>query len=202
MELEHENLEKDNMRLETFAKDKEENYKHLLEEKIRLERVSRDLQHELDCVTEEYDMVKGRLMLVGEMTDALEAAIDEKKHAQIERDDAINRYDIMREERAQLHQARESMSRALNAAQAEKEDVLARYNELTREHAVLQSKIDSKSHLAEMATRERERMTGMVEKYKEGMQDLKRKNLVLQDERNSLKEELICVLETASVYQD
>lgn len=233
LESDYEDVVKEKMRLETVAADKTNNYKHLLEEKIRHERDNEELKHEMHCMTEEYDMMKGRLVvmagmerdneelkdelhcmteeydvmkgrlvLLAELSDALEVALDEKQNALVEKEDAIIGYNKLRNEQTILQCAKESMIQALNAALAEKEDAIVQYNELMREHTMLQSTKDSKLHVTEMVTRQRDKMSIMMDKYQEEIEELKGQNVDLREQRDDLKEELICVLETASVYPD
>eukprot|EP00584_Thalassiosira_punctigera_P021853 CAMPEP_0172573874 /NCGR_PEP_ID=MMETSP1067-20121228/136416_1 /TAXON_ID=265564 ORGANISM="Thalassiosira punctigera, Strain Tpunct2005C2" /NCGR_SAMPLE_ID=MMETSP1067 /ASSEMBLY_ACC=CAM_ASM_000444 /LENGTH=897 /DNA_ID=CAMNT_0013366495 /DNA_START=465 /DNA_END=3158 /DNA_ORIENTATION=+ len=267
LRMDHEVVVRENKRLEVTVEDEKKNYHHLLEEKARHERESRDMENELYRLREDYDVEKERLLLLDEMTEALEVALDEKQNALAEKGDAIVGYNQLQDEyrilqstlentkesmraeyrilqstldsmraenrilQSTLDSAKESMKqelnlskesmkreqesikqsmkRELNAAHARTEDAVAQYKDLvrehealTKEHAKLQSTKDSSNHVTEMVTRQRDKMTSMVEKYQDEIDGLKRANRDLRGQRDDLKEELICVLETASVYQD
>jgi len=96
----------------------------------------------------------------------------------------------------------------LNAALAAKEEAITQFKNmvkehtmLTKEHTKVQSTKDSAAHVAEITTRQRDKMGEIVEKMQGEILELKSANRDLCEQRDDLKEELISVLETASVYR-
>ena len=155
--------------------------------------------------------------MVDELTEALEIALNEKEDAvncctslQRENDRLQNSKEAMirelevalAENDASLQKAKESATEAVNVALAEKEETLSRYDDLLREHTMLQSTKESETHLADMIMKKSAMLGEMMEKYQVEIEKLKDTNNDLLNERDDLKEELICVLESASVYQD
>ena len=122
------------------------------------------------------------------MTETLEVTVAEKE-------DATLRCSSLLGEQKVLKSTTESVAHALERALAEKNEAIDRYNELEREHADLRNATDSASQITDMMTQQ------MIDKYHDEIDELKRKNVEILRQRDELKEELICVLETASSLQ-
>mmetsp|Transcript_10861 Transcript_10861/g.23036 ORF Transcript_10861/g.23036 Transcript_10861/m.23036 type:complete len:721 (-) Transcript_10861:108-2270(-) len=220
--------------LETENMHIEENYHHLLEEKIRHERANEEIQEEFCCMREDYEDMKERVGLLDEMTEALEIALEEKQSALAEKEELILACDQLQDEcktlqrtiarsndsmvqevnaavaskEAALNATLASKEAELNAALAAKEEAITQFKNMVKEHTMLTkehtkvlSTKDSAAHVAEITTRQRDKMGELVEKMQGEILELKSANRDLCEQRDDLKEELICVLETASVYR-
>lgn len=200
-------------RHETVAEDMKLSYHRILEEKIREENTNKELRQELDNANDEFDSLakennslKGRLELLDEVTEALEIAMDEKN-------EAVGEFHELRRENERLQDAIESITstlenaldektRTLNRVTLEKEEIKNRYDDLEREMTMLQSKRESEVYMTEMLTKQRDKLNVSMDKYLDEIEKLKQTNSELMFQRDDLKKELICVLETASGYQD
>ena len=195
IEVKYDKIVTENMRIETQYADMKMNYANLTEDKIEYERENTALTNELNDITEEHNSIKKRLRLLDRVTDELECALAEK-------DDAVMRCKALRENNTMLEIDIRSLKNGIRTAMAEKDEVLTKYNALERDHARLQGTKETESHLTGMVTKQRDKMGEMMERYMEEICELKSTNSTMLKERDDLKEELICVLETASGYQD
>jgi chromosome segregation ATPase len=135
------------------------------------------VREELGIAMEERDVMKSRLVLVNELMNALEVAIanDEEKTLSIDR-------------------LKDELQRAL----ADKAEVIRRYSELEVEYEGLQVMKDSESDLTVLLMKQRDSLTARIEKYMDEIDSMRQERGRGQQERDLLKDELICVLETAT----
>jgi hypothetical protein len=169
-------------------RDETVNYSNLVNDNIQFGRENLELRNELDNMVKECEVLRSRLDLMDEMTETLEVTVAEKE-------DATLRCSSLLGEQKVLKSTTESVAHALERALAEKNEAIDRYNELEREHADLRNATDSASQITDMMTQQ------MIDKYHDEIDELKRKNVEILRQRDELKEELICVLETASSLQ-
>ena len=131
---------------------------------------------------EENDALRARLALLDE---ALEAALAEREDAEARRGTLEREHETLRREHAALWGAKEAMEREVRAAKrsaarapedavADRGNAIERYDELSREHVRLRSSRDSELHLTEMIARQRDKMSTVVEKYQEELEELRR----------------------------
>ena len=135
------------------------------------------VREELGIAMEERDVMKSRLVLVDELTNALEVAIanDEEKTLSIDR-------------------LKDELQRAL----ADKAEEIRRYSELEVEYEGLQVMKDSESDLVVLLMKQRDSLTARIEKYMDEIDSMRQERGRGQQERDLLKDELICALETAT----
>jgi chromosome segregation ATPase len=135
------------------------------------------VREELGIAMEERDVMKSRLVLVDELTNALEVAIanDEEKTLSIDR-------------------LKDELQRAL----ADKAEEIRRYSELEVEYEGLQVMKDSESDLTVLLMKQRDSLTARIEKYMDEIDSMRQERGRGQQERDLLKDELICALETAT----
>jgi uncharacterized phage infection (PIP) family protein YhgE len=148
---------------------------------LSYEREIRDLKREFDVTNEELDVMKTRAALVHELTDSLELTLAEK-------------------EEATLSHGRLRID--LRSALAEMEEVVYQYNQLEKEHTKLQATKDSESHVAGLLRKQRDSLNARLEECLDEIENLRTAMSEISNERNDLKDDLICVLETAeSAFQ-
>lgn len=165
-----------------------ENYSDLLADNIQFGRENMELKNELESIIKENEAMRSRLALMDEMAATLEVTLAEKE------DVALRCTSLMGEQKV-LKIASESVTHALECAIAEKNEVIDRCVDLERENTDLRNASDSASQLTDIMTQQ------MMDKYIDEIDELKKSNLEILTQRNELKEELICVLETASSLQ-
>lgn len=189
VELELTLAEKDDVLLRfNNLRDETENYPILINDNVQLGRENMKLKDELESMVRECDEMRSRLALMDEMTETLEVTIAEKE-------DATLRCNSLLSEQKELKTTTESVAHALECALAEKHEAIDRCIELGRENTDLRNASDSASQLTDMMTQQ------MMDKYIDEIDELKKKNMEIKRQRDELKEELICVLETASSLQ-
>ena len=171
----------ENMRMQTQYADIKENYKHLMELKIQFEQENVVLSNELESVVEECKVMRSKLKLLDEVTDALEDTV-------IEKDNIILKYERLQESHASLEMDVRSMKNDLRNTLKENDRIRSHYDELERKHARLQGTNKSDHYMTTLIEQQRDKMGAMVERYMN-------ENMNILRERNELKEELICVLE-------
>ncbi|KAL3756154.1 hypothetical protein ACHAWU_007105 [Discostella pseudostelligera] len=169
-------------------RDETENYPILINDNVQLERENMKLKDELECIVRECDEMRSRLALMDEMTETLVVT-------RAEMDDATLRCNSLLSEQKELQTTTESVAHALECALAEKHEAIDRCIELGRENTELRNASDSASQLTDMMTQQ------MMDKYIDEIDELKKNNMEIKRQRDELKEELICVLETASSLQ-
>jgi chromosome segregation ATPase len=148
---------------------------------LSYEREIRDLKREFDVTNEELDVMKTRAALVHELTDSLELTLAEK-------------------EEATLSHGRLRID--LRSALAETEEVVYQYSQLEKEHTKLQATKDSESHVAGLLRKQRDSLNARLEECLDEIENLRTAMSEISNERNDLKDDLICVLETAeSAFQ-
>ena len=143
---------------------------------LSYEREIRDLKKEFDVTNEELNVMKTRAALVDELTVALEEALVEKEEATL----SLGR-----------------LKKDLRSALAETDEVVYKYNQLEMAHINLQAIKDSESHMVELLRKQRDSMNVRLEEYLDEIENLGTAMTEISNERNDLKDELICVLETA-----
>ena len=169
-------------------RDETRNYSNLVNDNIKFGRENMELKNELDSMVKENEVMKIRLALMDEMAESLEVTLAEKE-------DATLRCSSLLGEQKVLKTATESVTNALECALAEKNEVIDRCIDLERENTDLRNASDSASQLTDMMTQQ------LMDKYLDEIDELKRSNKEISKQRDELKEELICVLETASSLQ-
>ncbi len=155
---------------------------------IQFGRENMELKNELDSIVRENEVMKSRLALMDQMTETLEVTLAEKE-------DATLRCSSLLGEQKVLKTATESVANALECALAEKNEVIDRCISLERANTDLRNASDSASQLTDMMTQQ------VMDKYLDEIDELKKSNKEISKQRDDLKEELICVLETASSLQ-
>jgi len=181
IQSQNEHILTENMRIQTQYADIKENYKHLMEHKIQFEQENVVLSNELESVVEECKVMRSKLKLLDEVTDALENTV-------IEKDNVILKYERLQESHASLEMDVGSMKNDLRNTLKENDRIRSHYDELERKHARLQGTNKSDHYMTTLIEQQRDKMGAMVERYMN-------ENTNILRERNELKEELICVLE-------
>lgn len=137
------------------------------------------MREELGIAMEERDVMKSRLVLVDELTNALEVANDEEKTLPINR-----------------------LNNELQRALADKADAINLYLELEVEYEELQAMKDSESDLTVLLVEATRQLTSRIENYMDEIDSIRQERGRGVQERDLLKDELICALETAtSIFQ-
>ena len=195
LESKYDEAHRDMMRHQTVSADMKESYKQMLEDKVRNENFVEEMKIEVSeskvemkQMAKEHESMMHRMELLDEVTEALEIAIEEKE-------DALGRY-------KEFEMELEDKKQALGMAFEKNNDLMSKCDELKREVTILQSSRETANHMTEMATKQRDSMNAMISRYQREVDRLKQANGDLLNQRDDLKEELICVLETASVYRD
>lgn len=135
------------------------------------------IREEMGVAMEERDVMKSRLVLVDELTNALEVAIanDEEKTLSIER-----------------------LKNELQCAFDDKAETNRRHSELEVEYQRLQEMKDSESDLTLLLMKQRDSLTARIENYMDEIDSMRQERGVEILEKDLLKDELICALETAT----
>ena len=224
-DLDH--LERENTSLTNDIKHERNRYLHSLDDKNRLERDYSSLKIELDNVTQERNQV---MAMLDDKTNELEVANNETSNLSsrienltlsYEREvmrlkeeinvmkprltlmgELTNSFEVVLEEKDEVTLSFERLRNDLRSTLLEKEDVIDQCNELETECTRLQAIKNSESHMAAMLRKERDGLSGMVEIYLNEIQNLRMTTAELSRERDDLKDELICVLETAASALD
>jgi chromosome segregation ATPase len=147
----------------------------------RIENLMLSYEREIMRLKDEIDVMKPRLTLMGELTNSFEVALDEK-------DEVTLSFERLRND--------------LRSTLLEKEDVVDRCSKLEMECTRLLAITNSESHMAATLRKERDSLSGMVEIYLNEIQNLRMTTAEVSRERDDLKDELICVLETAASALD
>ena len=191
IQLQNDSILTEHMRIQTQYADIKENYKNLMEHKIQFEQENVVLSNELEAVVEECKVMRSKLKLLDEVTDLLEDTV-------IEKDNSILKYERLRQSHASLEMDVRSMKNDLRNTLKENDRIRTHYDELERKNARLQGTNKSDHYMTTLIEQQRDRMGAMVERYMDEVECLKSTNMNILRERNELKEELICVLETAA----
>jgi len=135
------------------------------------------IREEMGVAMEERDVMKSRLVLVDELTNALEVAIanDEEKTLSIER-----------------------LKNELQCAFDDKAETNRRHSELEVEYQRLQEMKDSESDLTLLLMKQRDSLTARIENYMDEIDSMRQERGIEILEKDLLKDELICALETAT----
>jgi len=181
IQSQNEHILTENMRMQTQYADIKENYKHLMEHKVQFEQENDVLSNELEAVVEECKVMRSKLKLLDEVTNALEDTV-------IEKDNIILKYKRLQESHASLEMDVRSMKNDLRNTLKENDRICVHYDELERKHARLQGTNKSDHYMTTLIEQQRDKMGAMVERYMN-------ENTNILRERNELKEELICALE-------
>lgn len=136
------------------------------------------VREELGIAMVERDVMKSRLVLVDELTNALEVAIanDKEKTLSIQR-----------------------LNNEYQCSLADKADAINRYLELEVEYEGLQVMKDSESDLTVLLMKQRDCLTARIEKYMDEIDSMRQERGRGIQERDLLKDELMCALETATI---
>lgn len=110
-------------------------------------------------------------------------------------EDLLREHTVLQSEYEELRREHALLQSTRDVKVREHAVLESHYDALRREHTILENTKDSKLQLMDTVTRQRDKMRGEIE-------ELKRKKGDLQKQRDALRQELICVLESTSEQRE